>query len=134
MELLRRSEIKTVTEFALNFDWPGHWRCGFSFECDEEGNVDEAKLTDCARENLRQCRTGSVDGKPIGAGYVDSWHRTYREPAIGRCTCGRKVVLYGFTNTCDCGCDYNSAGQLLASRDQWGEETGESLADIMQIQ
>lgn len=56
-----------------------------------------------------------------------------RTPAIGLCDCGREVELAGFTNTCDCGRDYNSGGTLLAPREQWGEETGEHLADIMRI-
>lgn len=51
---------------------------------------------------------------------------------IGLCdSCGREVVLSGFTNTCDCGADYNMNGTRLASRSFWGEETGESLCDIM---
>jgi len=41
----------------------------------------------------------------------------YVEPALGRCHCGQHVALRGFTNTCDCGRDYNMSGQLLASRD-----------------
>lgn len=32
-----------------------------------------------------------------------------------------------------CDRDYNSAGQELAPREQWGEDTGESLSDILQI-
>ena len=39
-----------------------------------------------------------------------------------------------FTNTCpECGADYNWAGQRLAPRDPWGEETGEHLSDILRI-
>ncbi len=35
-----------------------------------------------------------------------------------------------FTSTCEhCGADYNSAGQRLAPRAQWGEETGENWLD-----
>ena len=45
------------------------------------------------------------------------------------CSCGAEIVCYDFTNTCDCGNDYNFAGQLLASREQWGEETGEDISD-----
>ena len=52
-------------------------------------------------------------------------------PALWRCDCGAELECQNFTNTCECGADYNSAGQRLAPRDQWGEETGESLADIM---
>ena len=49
----------------------------------------------------------------------------------GTCECGRSVDLFHFTNTCECGRDYNSSGQELAPRSQWGEETGESYSDIM---
>jgi hypothetical protein len=43
------------------------------------------------------------------------------------CHCGEEVICSNFTNTCDnCESDYNFNGSLLASREQWGEETGES--------
>lgn len=48
-----------------------------------------------------------------------------------RCDCGEEIVCRGFTNTCSCGADYNMSGQQLAHRSQWGEETGESLPDIL---
>ena len=64
----------------------------------------------------------------------DGYIHSGREPAVGLCHCGRKIVLEGFTNTCEaCGRDYNWAGQELAPRAQWGEETGESLSDILNI-
>lgn len=56
-----------------------------------------------------------------------------RTRPVIRCFCTREVLCYGFTNTCDCGADYNSSGQHLAPREQWGEETGESLSDILNI-
>lgn len=46
------------------------------------------------------------------------------------CDCGEIVYCTGFTNTCECGADYNWNGVRLASREFWGEETGESFADI----
>ena len=52
---------------------------------------------------------------------------------LKRCECGRDVWCEGFTSTCICGADYNWAGQRLAPREQWGEETGESLDDILRI-
>jgi hypothetical protein len=52
----------------------------------------------------------------------------------GKCKCGATVEFGHFTNTCDkCDRDYNSSGQELAHRSQWGEETGESLSDILRI-
>lgn len=51
---------------------------------------------------------------------------------IGICEeCGEEVYCDHFTNTCECGADYNMSGQRLAHRAQWGEETGETLADIL---
>jgi hypothetical protein len=48
--------------------------------------------------------------------------------------CGTPLVCSGFTNPCPhCHTDYNWAGQRLAPRAQWGEETGERLEDILAI-
>lgn len=51
--------------------------------------------------------------------------REPRRPKERKCDCGRTVICRNFTNTCECGADYNSAGQRLAPRHFWGEETGE---------
>ena len=57
-------------------------------------------------------------------GYYENTHFC-RVPAQIKC-CDKWLSLSKFTNTCStCGSDYNGSGQLLASRDQWGEETGE---------
>jgi len=56
-----------------------------------------------------------------------------RSRGVVVCGCGAEVLCYGFTNTCDCGCDYNMSGQQLASRSQWGEETGEHPAEIARL-
>jgi len=47
--------------------------------------------------------------------------------------CGVWLTCDGFTNTCSCGKDYNFSGDLLAPREQWGEETGEHWTDIIRI-
>ena len=46
----------------------------------------------------------------------------------------RNVVLMGrilLAHTCDCGADYNWSGMRLAPRECWGEETGETAAEIL---
>ena len=55
------------------------------------------------------------------------------ERLLIRCDCGEEVVCARFTNTCECGREYNTSGQLLADRSQWGWETGEHPADIGMI-
>lgn len=110
--------------------------CGWSFECDDQGNVDVESLNSAARRNYDICVTGrdedrDEDIRCIG---VERNVHSWVEPAIGQCDCGDEVVLDGFTCTCErCGADYNSSGQRLAPREQWGKETGEHLADILRI-
>jgi len=48
--------------------------------------------------------------------------------------CGVWLLCDEFTNTCPrCERDYNGSGQLLAPRSQWGEETGETAADVLRV-
>lgn len=56
-------------------------------------------------------------------------------PMIILCArCFTMIELQEFTNTCPgCQQDYNPMGQVLAPREQWGEETGESLSEILAI-
>lgn len=56
----------------------------------------------------------------------------YSHPPILRCMCGAAVELLDcMTNACDrCGQEYNGSGQALASRECWGEETGEHPSDV----
>ena len=62
----------------------------------------------------------------IPNGFYASWNKCF--PVI-ICDCGEEVECINFTNTCECGRDYNFAGSLLASREQWGCETGENWQD-----
>ncbi len=53
------------------------------------------------------------------------------QPTVMRCDCGEKIEIYSHHDVdCDrCHRSYNSAGQMLADRSQWGEETGEMACD-----
>jgi len=53
-------------------------------------------------------------------------------PEEYRCHCGATIYSNGPGRDIDCpkcGDNFNSAGQQLAPRSQWGEETGETAAD-----
>lgn len=53
-------------------------------------------------------------------------------PEEYRCPCGALMEYQGPGRDIECGrCgrEFNSAGQELAPREQWGEETGETAAD-----
>lgn len=109
--------------------------CGYSFNCDEDGNVDVENMNPEARVNYEYCQTGKNErGETIKPTGVRKSIHAWIEEAIGICDdCSQEVELGGFTNTCECGADYSSTGQRLAPREQWGEETGEHPADISRI-
>lgn len=119
MKIIQHRERITETTYARDFRWRDDRNAGFSFPCDAEGNVE---LDGVALENYNKCLSGEHDVVDYG---IDVRENTWTQPAIGLCGCGGKVHLANFTNTCACGADYNSSGQRLAPREQWGEETGE---------
>lgn len=109
------------------------WRCssfhdGYSFDCDRDGNVLPFR-NDTARKSYQACISGVYDVIDEGVHVIN---RSGWEPAAGRCQCGAEVELASYTNTCErCGRDYNWAGQELAPRRFWGEETGETADEIL---
>lgn len=159
MKIIKHRERVETKYYYRKFECADDRGSGAMFECDEAGIVDRAKLPPAALKNLEECLTGRVtrrvdvrhrvsgDGeyesipgtgreievKMIDLGAVEYRH-SYVEPAIGKCDCGTEVELCGFTNTCtSCEADYNSSGQRLAPREFWGEETGESVSDILSV-
>jgi hypothetical protein len=155
MRIISKRTHHEETDYFLSFVYTDMPSAGFSFPCDKLGSVDESKLTTASRASYNACLAGAVrrsfggqcdrDGNYIAgtatvecatvkAMGVEARPNRWTDPAIGECNhCGAEVQLSGFTNTCDCGTDYNMSGQELASREQWGEETGETVADILSV-
>lgn len=130
--LERRRYVEPVPYWVRQFDFVGESGWGYGFDCEEDGTVHPPRNPEAAA-NLAGCLTGSVNGHKV----IDRGPRRFMTvghyvPAVGKCGCGRRVELDGFTNTCGgCETDYDSNGQQLAPRSQWGEETGETAADIL---
>lgn len=43
----------------------------------------------------------------------------YNTRTVAHCHCGEKVLCDSFTNTCNCGQEFNRSAQPLKPRDQW---------------
>ena len=129
MQIIRHAKTVQCVRYTHEFEWIDRPGSGFSFESDEQGNVDVSKLTSA---QLASWRVATDKSRCVDQG-LQVYRWSYRDPTVGRCSCGREVELDRFTNTCDCGRDYNGSGQLLAPREQWGEETGETYADIANL-
>lgn len=132
LQNMKRSQRVEATSYFLVFNLVGTRDVGYSFDCDEQGNIDESKLAPEALPNLEMCRKGELkDGTKLQEPRVVSYTNRYTEPGSGTCACGRRVVLESsWANLCTCGREYNGSGQLLAPREHWGEETGETVGDM----
>lgn len=130
MKILTESKTETFVSYSRDFRYASDPGAGFGFPCDKNGSVQS--LNPAAQENFEACLKGEVRGEKVIDLGISQHQNTYRSAAIGKCDdCGKKVELSSFTNTCQCGADYNSFGQHLAPRSQWGEETGETASDIL---
>lgn len=126
-EIIERSRIEDHSERIREYRWVEDPGAGFSFDADENGLPIR---TEGNAHNFDMLETWIAEGKLIDEGVrVREW--SYRAPALLRCDCGNEVSLDHFVNTCECGADYNSSGDRLAPRSQWGEETRESVSDIL---
>lgn len=123
-----RERVESV-ENRMHFSMPSGFN--FSFPCDSEGKVDVDSLPPEARENYFKC----VRGNPIQSGRME-WVSVHFNPAVMRCDCGQSLSLHSsWANRCsDCGREYNGSAQLLAPREQWGSETGETFEDARKIE
>lgn len=108
---------------------------GYGFACEPNGWLDLDNMNSCAFGNLISLlRTGSPTNskEKFGPGRIRSFTvRPYPKRGWILCHCGKPVSLQGFTNTCECGVDYNMSGSELAPRSQWGYETGETADEIL---
>lgn len=133
MKIISHRELIESTSYCIEFRVCGDSSSfRYSFPCDALENI--APLKPAGQENYDRCvkgfdeRTGETLVRIAG---IDERKHSYWRAAVGKCVCGQNVHLEAFTNTCDCGRDYNSSGQELAVREQWGEETGEHWTECI---
>lgn len=131
MQIISEAKLVERIHRERSFSYKINPTAGFRFPCDELGIIDTEELSEIGNESYQQCLSGIVDGDSVVDDGIESWEANYTEPAVGLCDhCGCEVSLGHFTNTChDCGADYSMSGDRLASRSQWGEETGEHWSD-----
>lgn len=124
MKIIKQRIEHQSVEYSIQY----HDKDGetYEFVCDSKGEVIESVLNSRGLESWNYCK----NNPDVTKGEIRDIETFWVEPPVGICWCGNQVVLQEFTNTCSrCGNDYNSSGQQLAAREQWGEETGEHWTD-----
>lgn len=133
-KIIRQPKTKTGFAYSLDFEFKDNPGSGFGFKCDQDGIVDDHSLQNEGLKNFMYCQIGKFpNGEEVKC--VGVKKREWRQfiPALLHCDCGWNVTLEFFTNSCQCGRDYDRSGSILAPRSQWGEETGESMFEILNI-
>ena len=126
MRIIQKAYFRNDVSYNLLITLEGGQQ--LMYDCDEHGTVDTSRTSDMSKQSLANAKAACSQEQIL------KFEHTGKVPAIGKCDCGTVVHLGGFTNTCrGCEADYNWNGSRLASREFWGEETGEHLSDILMI-
>lgn len=129
--VIRYRERRESVTYGLFFPHEkGKFSSGFCFDCDEGGNVNVESLNPVARSNYEMCIRDRQ-----GWQQVMTFRNSYWDSGLIKCDCGEEIETHspGADVYCEkCRREYNSSGQLLAHRSQWGKETGETHLDYDQ--
>lgn len=121
LKIIKERTRETVTEYYIEFSYKDDPDSGFSFPANKDGTVALDKMYPEGIANYKMCCTRT---DLIGPDFNTRTY-TYSDPAIGKCTCGREVVLdsnyYGAVS-CECGRWYNLFGQELLDPKYWEED------------
>ena len=116
-ESRRVTEKYKRLEYTLKSD-PG---AGFSFDCDDNGNIIfQPEFEDAQKESYQyvQDNINLYDGP-----FINTYSHSYRENAIALCECGEEIELYDeYMGACECpNCNrwHNLFGQTLKAPTEW---------------
>ena len=110
--LLTRSSHEKIVEYQYVYERDGEPGCGYSFDCDKDGNI-TIKDNVHWQSNYDNCVRGVDDNgqKLIDLG-IRRDERTVYNPPVYQCSCGSTFVGDG-DSKCECGQWYNAGGQML---------------------
>ena len=121
LKIIKERTPEVIIDRYIEFLYKDDPNAGFMFPALENGEPDLKHMSPEAVENYRSCLTDERLTEPEFI--VDK--RTYMNPAVGRCICGREVILdcgHEGAVQCDCGRWYNLFGQSLRDPKYWEED------------
>ena len=114
-KIIKERTRKEDISYSLNYDLYDDG--GFSFPCDEDGNVIIRQMSGCAIFNYESCKKSGVEP------YVRKNVSRYTENAEAICECGNHIELYDeYMGACECphcGRWHNLFGQTLKNPERW---------------
>lgn len=121
LKIIRERMPRTAIKFYIEFFYKDDHGAGFCFPANRDGTPAYDKMCPEAKANYESCLT---DDRLTEPEFTTNTH-TYIEPAVGKCICGREVILdtdYSGAVRCECGRWYNLFGQELRDPKYWEED------------
>ena len=121
LKIIKERTPETIVEYHLEWYYDETRDAGFSFPTNSNYEVDLEKMTPEGRANYERC----LNDKSLIGPIKDRYEHTYINPAVGKCSCGREVILdsdYAGAVRCECGKWYNVYGQELRDPKYWEED------------
>lgn len=122
IRIIKERETKVSITYSLEFDYRDNSGGGFTFPCNQQGEILREEMPQTAIDNYHRC----LKDNRLSSPYVLP-HRSYWvEPAVGECFCGEQVVLENqYMGACqcpECGQWYNIYGQSLIPPEYWEDD------------
>ena len=121
LKIIKERTPEIIIDRYIEFTYKDDPNAGFIFPAKADEEPDFNKMCPEAIENYKRCL---LDGRLTEPEFIVD-KRTYVSPAVGKCVCGREVVLdidYLGAVRCECGKWYNLFGQELRDPRYWEEE------------
>lgn len=129
LKIIKERTPEEIVDRYIEFLYKDDPNAGFMFPALPNGEPDFEHMTPEAKANYESCLTDDRLEKPEFK--VDK--RTYMNPAVGKCICGREVILdcgHEGAVRCECGRWYNLFGQSLIDPKYWYRDEDDYYSDM----
>lgn len=113
MRIISHGHTRTITKYYLFYKWKDRCATGFSFPCEEDGELKMNEMSKLDHTIYAACEFGEYSTQVDYVGVISdiSFERI---PAVGECFCNEPVVLLNGKNRCsNCGAVYNQLGEQV---------------------
>ena len=121
LKIIKERTAVTIKECYIEFWYKEDLNAGYCFPAVAPGIPKFFSMTPEAIKNYNAC----LEDDCLTEAEFTTHTNTYMEPAVGKCSCGREVVLecdYAGAVRCECGRWYNLFGQELRDPKYWEED------------
>ena len=122
IKIIKEREPKESVTYSLDFDYKNDSSGGFTFPCNQYGEILKDEMPQVAIDNYHRC----LKDDRLSSPYIRTHRSHWVEPAIGKCVCGEEVVLENqYMGACECpkcGQWYNIYGQSLIPPEYWEDD------------